>query len=422
MTRSNPGLQGIRILDLTHVWAGPLGTRILADLGAEVIKIEAPFGRGPATIPPGSVGMFQGDPGDEAHNHQALFNKLNRNKQSVAIDLKSAAGRDLFLALVGQADVVIENFSARAMKSLRLDYDHLRRVNPGIIYVAMPGYGTFGPQSDYVAFGPSVELMTGLTTLLGYSQDEPRATSMALPDAMAGVTAAAALITALLGKQQTGVGGFIDLALHEAATALLGEHFVEYQLTGASPSIIGNRHRFHCPQGIYPCLPETFDHSASGYIAIACRTDDEWLALSRFAARGWHVDSRFQSRESRKHNEDALDAEIGEFTRQHEKLALMRDLQAAGIPAGAVMVVPELMADVHNRFRGYFVELGNRGVPAIPFPGSPTTVDGNRHANWHGAPRLGEHNESILRDLLGYSDGEIERLTNAGVLARRPTT
>jgi crotonobetainyl-CoA:carnitine CoA-transferase CaiB-like acyl-CoA transferase len=161
-------LSGIRIVDLTHVWAGPLSTRILADLGAEVLKIEPATARGPLQPLPGTRGMYPGnEPGQEHWNRQGIINKLNRNKKSLSINLKTDAGRQLFLDLVAQSDVVIENFSASTMQSLGLGYTILKNANPHIIYVTMPGYGACGPYRDFVAYGPSVEPMTGLTSLMG---------------------------------------------------------------------------------------------------------------------------------------------------------------------------------------------------------------------------------------------------------------
>lgn len=414
-------LEGVVILDLTHVWAGPLGTRVLADLGAEVIKIEALTGRGPASIRPGTGGAFQGGPGDEPYNRQAGFNKLNRNKKSVAIDLKTGEGRAVFLDLARRADAVIENFSARAMKSLRLDYAELKKVNPDIIYVAMPGYGTWGPISDYVAFGPSVELMTGLTSVFGYNDEEPRPTAMALPDAIAGTTAAAAVVTALLRRHDGGKGGFVDLALHEAAITMLGEFLVERQLTGRQPPILGNRHRSRAPQGVYPCRPSTVEgHEIEGWIFISCGDEDAWRRLSTLAGGDWHRDPDFATAESRRVHHDRLDALIAGFTAGCDKTALMSKLQEAGISAGAVMVTPEFMADPQVVERGYFVELGDDTIPPLPFPGSPVIIDGERHAGWRRAPRLGEHNEQVLTSLLGYSIEQVDQLLKAGVLADRP--
>ncbi|MCB1686723.1 MAG: CoA transferase, partial [Pseudomonadales bacterium] len=272
-----------------------------------------------------------------------------------------------------------------------------------------------------VAFGPSVELMTGLTTVLGYGPDEPRTTSMALPDAISGVTAAAALVTALLRKRDTGQGGFIDLALHESAMCMLGEFFVEQQITGVHRRPQGNRDSRHAPQGIYPCLSrEGDDPQRTGYLFIGCRTDAEWRLLSDFAGAEWHRDARFASPLSRIRNHDALDVLITEFTRRFHKIDLMADLQACGVPAGAVMVAPEFMTDTQVAARQFFVALGGEGLPPISFPGSPILCDGERHLSMRRAPKLGEHNREILADLLGYSSERIEVLIDADVVTERP--
>lgn len=411
-------LEDLVILDLTHVWAGPLGTRILGDLGADVIKVEAHTARGPAAIRPGTGGPYQGDPADEPYNRQAGFNKLNRNKKSLAVDLKTTAGRELFVEMVRHADAVIENFSARAMKSLRLDYGHLKEVNPEIVYIAMPGYGSWGPISDYVAFGPSVELMTGLTSLFGYDDDSPATTSMALPDAIAGTTAATTMIAALHRKSREGKGGFVDLALHESAIAMLGEYLVEYQLTSRQPPVIGNRSRDFAPQGIYPCRPSRIgDEVVDGYICISCDSEEAWRGLADLAGDGWAQRPELSTVEGRIQRHDELDQLIGEFTRTRDKIELMNELQARGVPAGAVMVAPEFMSDPHVVARGYFVELGE---PPIPFPGTPVKIDNERGVGWRRAPRLGEHNREVLSSLLGYSEEKIDELTRAGVLATRP--
>ena len=188
-------LNGVRILDFTHVWAGPLATRILADLGADVIKVEAPWARGFANRPQGATTRVE--PMDDHWNRQGPTNKLNRNKRGLCLDSKADAGRDVLLDLVRHTDVVIENFSARAMTSMGLGWKALEAANPDVIYVAMPGFGVSGPYRSYVAFGPSVEPMCGLTSVMGYSPGEPRVTAMAVPDPCGGVTAAAAVVTAL---------------------------------------------------------------------------------------------------------------------------------------------------------------------------------------------------------------------------------
>ncbi|MCZ6886925.1 MAG: CoA transferase [Gammaproteobacteria bacterium] len=393
-------LTGVRIVDLTHVWAGPLGTRILGDLGADIVKIEAPLARGPAmAVGRGQgVGSFIGDPGDEHWNHQGVYIKLNRNKKSLAIDLKTADGRDVLLGLVALADVVIENFSARAMPALNLGYDVLCDANPKIIYVTMPGFGTSGPYSDWVAFGPSVEPMTGLGAVVGYSKDEPRNTAIALPDAMAGVSAASAVVAALRRRQETGEGSMVELTLHEAGVSLSGEFIVDAQLNGAAQPI-GNDHPSHALSGIYPCAGE------DQWIAITCRTERDKTALDALR---------------REEGCEQEDEPLETWTRRRDKHALTELLQQAGIAAGAVNVTADFLDDAQVNARGFFTSLHRQDLPSVPLPGLPLLLDGDKPDGWQPASNLGEYNREVLRSWLGYDDDKLDALETAGVLVNRP--
>ena len=274
-------LNGIRIADLTQVWAGPLATRILGDLGAEVIKVEAPLARGPAVIPVGMGGLYpDGDPAEHPWNRQGVTNKLNRNKKGFSVDLKTARGKELLLDLVAECDVLIENFSARAMPSLGLGYDSLQAVNESLIYVAMPGFGLTGDRRDWVAYGPSLEPMSGIASVMGYGPGEPRVTAMGSPDPIGGVAAASAVVNALQRRRQTGKGGLIDLSQHETCISLLGEMYIELQETGDHPKPAGNRHRLFAPHGIYRCAGD------DDWLSLAARDHDEWTALATLAGAG----------------------------------------------------------------------------------------------------------------------------------------
>ena len=380
-------LAGVRILDLTHVWAGPLGTRILGDLGAELVKVERPMGRGPASGVQGVGNYLGGDKGEDPWNRQGVFVKLNRNKKSLAIDLKTADGRRVFLDLVRAADVVIENFSARSMRSLNLGYDVLRAANERIIYVSMPGYGTVGPYSDRVAYGPSVEAMTGLDAVMGYSPSEPRNTGIALPDAIAGVTAAVAVVTALNRRESTGKGTFVDQSMHESAVSLLGEFLIEKQL-GGNPQPMGNAHPAHAFSDV-----------------LRTRGEDEWIAVT----------CRTEA------DRATLDEVLGNDATAHDKHDLAARLQAAGIAAGPVNITPDFFADPQVSARRFFVRLEREDLPSTPIPGSPIVIDGDfAPSHWRPAPRLGEHNRQVLKDWLGYEADETERLQRDSVVFERP--
>lgn len=405
-------LNGIRILDFTHVWAGPLATRILGDLGAEVIKVEAAFQRGPAILPP-SAPAIASEYGDDHWNRQGVTNKLNRNKLGLCIDSKSENGRKILIDLVKHCDVVIENFSANAMASMGLDWDVLKSVNPNIIYLTMPGFGVSGSYRDFVAYGTIVEPMCGLTSFMGYSRQEPRVSATALPDGCAGVTAAAAVVTALHRRDKEGVGGFIELSLQEAAIALFGEYFLVQQMEG-TPPYVGNSHQDFAPSGVYRCAGD------DQWIAITCRNEAEWRALAACTGQSWEQDERFRSLETRHKNRVTLDHAIESWTCEFDKLETMIRLQNVGVPAGAVMVTPEFMQDPQVVEREFFVELGGEHMDTKPYPGLPIKINKVRGKGWRHAPKLGEHNHEILHDLLGMDEASIAKLEEAGVITSRP--
>ncbi len=397
-------LAGVRVIDLTRIWSGPLATRILGDLGAEVIKVEASTGRG---------AVFPADPSPHPWNTQGLFNKLNRNKTSVCLDLKSGEGKGIFLDLVREADVVIENFSARAMPGLGLGYDALKAANERIVYLAMPAFGMRGRYRDYVGLGPSIEPITGLTALMGYSDSEPRVTSKALTDAMAGTTAASAVITALWRRERTGEGCLVDLSQHECGVGFLAEAFIERQLSGQEPGRHGNAHREYAPQGVYRCAGD------DEWIAIACRHDAEWQALCEVlgieGSPGWATAA------GRRAAREAIEATIERATAGRAKDELTTALATAGVPAGAVQRPGEYLADTHLAARGYFVALEHPEAGTTPWDGNPVRFDGDRgHSNWFAAPCLGGQNRETLRRVLGLDDARIDALHARGVLAEAP--
>ncbi len=399
-------LTGIRILDLTHVWAGPLAVRFLSDLGAEVVKVEAPYGRGPREFPYAPLGgWLGGDDHGEPWNANAIFVKLHRNRQSLCLDLKEEAGLELFLSLVEVADVVIENFSARAMPSMGLDYEVLRRANPNIIYVTMPGFGSTGPYSDRVAFGPIVEPMSGLTQMLGYGPDSPRNSAMALMDPITGTHAYAAVVAALQRRNADGHGSRVELSLHEGGVSYSGPWLLDTQ-AGRAPHCVGNRHPAMAPHNVYPCKGD------DAWIAVACPTEASWRALAELI--GFEP---LPDLESRKRDEESIDAAVAAWTcnRGKEEAAIL--LQEHGIAAGPVNTTPDMCADPQVQARGFF-DWHDRFD--TPMPGSPIQASGVKRETWTVCPLLGEHNAEVLSSWLGYDQSEVNDLTSAGILFDAP--
>ncbi len=400
-------LSNIRILDLTHVWAGPLAVRFLSDLGAEVVKVEAPGGRGPREAAYSPLGGWMGGtPGDEPWNANALFVKLHRNRSSLCIDLKSETGRNTFLKMVGVADIVIENFSARAMPAMKLDYGVLKQANPNIIYVTMPGYGTTGPYRDRVAFGPTVEPLSGLTTVLGYSADEPRNSAIALMDPVCATNTAAAVTAALRQREREKTGSRVELSLHEGGVAYSGPWLLDQQLDKA-PVSMANRHPRMAPHGVFQCAGE------DNWVAISCATQSHWQQLAPIIGYGdpdWNLPERQQ------HNHN-IEQAISGWTRSRDKQKAAAELQAASIAAGAVNTTPDMLADEQVKARGFFVPYE---VFDTPMPGNSLQMTGIDRETWTPCPGLGADNHEVLSSWLGMTDDEISALEASSIIFDAP--
>ena len=409
----NGPLNGIRILDLTHVWAGPLAVRMLADLGAEVIKIEAPYGRGPQQMPAEPIGgWLGGQPGEEPWNDNAMFAKFHRNRRSVCVNLKQASGRQLLLELAAEADVIVENFSAGAMQKMQLGYAVLKAANPAIIYVTMPGFGASGPYCQRVAFGPVVEPMSGLTVMLGYAPEEPRNSAMAVMDPVAATHAFAGVVTALRNRARDGEGCCVELSLHEGGVSYSGPWLLERQM-GEVPRCVGNRHPNMAPHGIYRCRGE------DQWIALACESDAQWAALCdviKAADQGAALEPGWSLQQRRDHA-DGIDHAIGEWCRAKDKHRLAETLQRRGVPAGPVNTVAEMAGDPHVQERGFFVPYERF---ATPMPGNPIHMSGLDSREWTPCPRLGQHNREVLAEWLGMGDEQIDDLVKTHVIADQP--
>ncbi len=401
-------LSDIRILDLSHVWAGPLCTRILSDLGADVVKIERTFARGlrqPLGDPIG--GWIGKDPGAEPWNRNAAFVKLARNSRSVCLDLKNEKGREIFLELVGYADVVIENFSARTMPSLGLGHEELFKANPNLIYLTMPGFGHSGPYRDWVAFGPIIEPMSGLTGAMGYSSEEPRNSGVALVDPTSATSAAAALVTAIRRAKQNGrTGTQIEMSLHEAGVSFQGPWLLDHQLGEKSPPM-NNRHPNMTPHGIYRC------EGSDQWIAVACENQEDWRVLSSISEQ---LDQHW-SYEERIERMDLIDSILTAWTTLRPKSVAAEELQALGIAAGPVNTVPDMFEDSQVKERNFFVPFER---DSTPMPGNPIKMNGIDPVDWTRCPDLGEHNVQVLEQWLGFSQSQIKEYIEKGVLADCP--
>ena len=417
-------LRSVRVLDLTRGWAGPIGGRFMADFGAEVIKIEMPTGRGLASVDPPEPLKYMrvvhapypnNDPGDEPYNRYAPFNEYHRNKLSLTLDLTSEECKEIFRNLVLISDVVLENYSARVMRNFGFDYASLKKLNPSIIMVSMPGFGTYGPQGHFVSYGSDIEPNAGITHLMGYAGSGPMRHGEAYADPSAGVHAAQAILSALFYRRRTGIGQYVDLAQSESMIGLIGEHLLAYSMNREEPERAGNRHPVYAPHGCYRCKGD------DKWVAISVADDEEWKVFCDAIGNPyWTSDEKFSDRQSRRGNHDELDANISQWTADKDYKEVMHSLQSRGIAAAALFTNQDLAEDPHLRERGYIWDVPHAKAGAMPFLGAPIQLSKTPVVLHRPAPMLGEHNGYVVTELLGMGEAHKDQLHEAGLMVTRP--
>ncbi|MCK4362504.1 MAG: CoA transferase [Dehalococcoidia bacterium] len=439
LSKDKQALAGLRIIDLSQIFAGPYATKLLADMGAETIRVEcaARSGRGgalPRMKPGGAFGASfpDGDTGERSYNRFAYYNEVNRNKYAITLDLTKPLGVEVFKRLVRISDVVVESFTPRVMKNFGLDYPVLRETNPQIIMISLSGYGQDGPYRDYVTYGEGIEAMVGLSQLTAYPDGEPLKPGVAYADATSGLHAAFAILAALRYRRLSGKGQYIDLAMREAVTPILGEAIMDYAMNKRAAKPMGNRHPLMAPHGCYRAQGRGRkggenekgvgeNQKEGAWIAIAISSDEEWRSFCR--AMGdplWTRDEKFASRSGRLANREELDRLIEEWTSGYDHIELMNMLQGSGIKAGAVLNIAELAHDPHLNERGFFEELSHPEAGTHRYPGISWRMSRTPGRLRLPAPCFGEHNRFIFGELLGMSDEEVSRLADEGVSASEP--
>lgn len=403
-------LAGLRVIEVTAHWAGPIGGRHLADLGAEVIKVEL------ATKPATRALIYIADDLWPEHYHRSgYFNKLNRNKKAICLDLSNPNGRRVFLNLVETADVVLENNSVRVMGQLGLDYDALAKVNPRIVMCSISGFGASGPERHYSAFGSNIETVSGLASMLGYGPEEFFGTGSFYADPVSGNHGVVAILAALHARRTTGRGQWIDLAMLEAVAPFFGQQLLEYTVEGRAPEPRANRHRTHAPQGVYPSAGKDC------WLALTVRDETEWAALCGVIGRDDLAhDPALQTAEGRRTRHDAIDAAIRAWATPLDHLAATETLQAAGVPAAPVMPNWELFTDLHLNSRDYFVRVAQPRAGMFWFPGFAWKFGRTPAAVTRPAPLFAEHNHDVFAGILGMEPEEIAELYAAGATSDAP--
>jgi benzylsuccinate CoA-transferase BbsF subunit len=398
-------LEGIRVTDFFWLIAGPATSRVLADYGAEVIKIETAARpdqiRQTGIWPPGASGA----------SANAVFADCNTNKQSITLNLSDSRGIELAKELVRNSDIVTNNFTGERMDRWGLGYDDLVQVKPDIIMLTMPVMGTTGPYRSYGAFGGGVIAYGGLNTNMGFPGREPVGMGPRYSDFSTPYAAVSALMAALHHRDRTGEGQFIDIAQAQATVGLLGTGVIEHSATGEVPPPPGNRARDYCPHGAYRCAGD------DRWLAIAVRGDDDWRGLcAAVDAPDLATDPRFATHDARKANEDALDALIEGWTSQREAWAAMHELQAAGVIASVVSNVEDLITrDPHMRERHFEDVEDISGEFVHTIHRQPSRIDGQTPP-LKRPPTLGEHNEAVFKGLLGVSDDDYVELLAGEVI------
>jgi benzylsuccinate CoA-transferase BbsF subunit len=404
MNRKLP-LEGVRVADFTWVWAGPFCTLQLAHLGAEVIRVETAT-RPCVTrlLPPWADGEF-------GPNRSGYFNQYNQGKLSLALDLKQPEALEVAKRLVAVSDIACENFAAGVMDRLGLGWEVLRKIRPDLIMIALSGYGATGPESAFVSYGPAQVPLAGMSSLTGYAGWPPMHVGISYGDPNGGLHGAFAVLAALLHRAASGEGQYIDLSQQETTIAVLAEGLLEQAMNGRQPERDGNRDPGMSPHGNFRCAGE------QEWVSLAARSDEEWRRLAAQMGRPeLGADPRFADLAARKANEDALETLVSEWTRERSPAEVTAALQEVGIPAFPCMTNRDLATDPHLLGRGLFASLEHPEVGARQHVGIPWKLHGTPLSVQRPAPCLGEHTDQVMREVLGYSESEVSRLRDAGVL------
>ncbi|HEX7021928.1 MAG TPA: CoA transferase [Trueperaceae bacterium] len=416
----HPPLEGVRVLDFSLAWAGPMATRILSFLGADVIKIEGPTKldswRGPLQ---GNYTERYPDHefGDKPYNRNCYFNTQNHDKRSVGVNLKHPNARELMYRFLEVCNVVVANFSPGTMDKLGLGYPQLRSIRPDVIMVEMPAYGNTGPFSHYVGMGHNMEAMAGMPVLFGYGDSTPVLSGSAYLDPMGGYHAAAAIMTALIHRQRTGEGQYVEVPQRESAMHWEGEILLDYLDEGHFFVSNNNASPDAAPHDAYPC------RGTDEWVVMAVGDDAQFRALASIMGLP-HLanDERFSTMAARHANQHLLREPISRWSVNFDKHELARKLQAAGIPAAPVSNGKDVAHDPHLRDRGFFADLEHPEAGCHAYQGLPFRLSTTPGSMNEPAPRFGEDTKRVLHELLGLSTSEIAHLERIGVIATEPAT
>lgn len=397
-----PPLAGIKVIEVGNYMAGPFCGMQLADLGADVIKVENPRG---GDMTRGTAPFLEGE--------SSNFIRLNRNKRSIAVDLKSPGGKDVFRDLIKSADIFVENLRPGTMRDLELDYARLRAINPRLIYVAASGFGQDGPYSQLAGLDIIAQGMSGLMSITGEPGGNPVKVGVPITDLVCALYAALATVAALRARERSGEGQFIDVSLFESGASLAIWEAGKYFATGEVPRPLGSAHQSSAP---YQAL-----RASDGYFTVGATSPANWAAFCRVVGlAALHDDPRFTINAERNKNRAALIPLIEAVTITKPVDHWLAGLQAAGVPSGRIQNYEQVFSDPHLLARNYFVDVPHSTLGPIRVLGSPMHLSQTPVRMERAGPRLGEHGDAILNEI-GYSPADIKRLleTKAVELANR---
>jgi benzylsuccinate CoA-transferase BbsF subunit len=398
-TAGKPALQGIRVLDFTWGGAGPFATKVLADNGAEVIKVETnthyDF--------PRTMGPYAG--GIKGVNRSAYFTNRNSGKRSVAINLKKKEGVAALKRLIPTVDIVANNFRAGVLEKLGFGYQQLAAVRSDLIYVSMPLQGSAGPQAEFSGVGHTLNVLAGIFGVTGYEDGTLVGPGTNYPDHSVNPGhALVAILAALVHRQKTGLGQYIEVSQLESTMSLLGPDILAYSLTRQNPQILGNTSDVHAPYGVFPAANDE-------WIAIAVETDEEWKGFAAVASdQPWSADAALATVAGRLARADDLREAVQAWTRGKDAQELMRALQASGVPAGVVQNARDLVErDEQIAARGAFVSVDHPEMGPVVYNNPPYKLS-LTPPRIRSAPLIGQHNDEVFREWAGVDAAEMERL------------
>ncbi|HEX7126572.1 MAG TPA: CoA transferase [Thermodesulfobacteriota bacterium] len=391
-------LEGIRVVDLTQAMAGPFCTMNLADMGADVVKVEPPGGEEGRR--PGVV---------QRNGHSGAFLAVNRNKRSLAVDLKRPEGVEVLHRLAARSDVLVQNYRPGVVDRLGVGYETLRRVNPRLVYCAISGFGATGPYAARGGFDLVAQGMSGIMSVTGEPDGPPAKAGIPISDLAAGLYGAIGVLCALEYRERTGEGQFVDTSLLEAAMALTVWESAEYWLTGRVPGPLGSAHRLSAP---YQAL-----RAEDGYFTVGANNDRLFEGFARGIGRPDLLeDARFRGRKERLAHRAELVAEVEKTTATRPRAYWLARLEREGVPSGPINTYPEALSDPHALARRMVVDLDHPGAGPIKALGVPVKLSETPGAVDRPAPLLGEHTDAILEEL-GYGKAERAHLFDTGIVA-----